>query len=1011
MEFRSYLLSGIAVCALAAGSPVAAQQLSGERASESDGGRTVVDHGRRDGDGAVRRKDGRGSDNEIVVTGTRIAGNLISNAPITVVDEAYLRDRGLARIEDALSQLPQVTPMMGLQGSTWTSGPSRVNLRGLGPGRTLTLLNGERVTNDVSVIPGALIKRIDILTGGASAVYGSDAVAGVVNYIVDRDFDGIAINAEVSAFQHENDSIFLKELQKTGGYPTVKDSVLTGENYLASIAAGKRLFNGTVNVSGYFTYKKAEPMKLSQLDTTNCPLSMYDPYAYSPVTRNDKWACGYTAYNPYGYFAVGNNEYSNAANGDRSFRPYSYLNSERVPRDDYLQRSDRTINVGGFLTANLFSDIKLTTDFMYTNYRQSGALSLANTFYSYSARVNCDNPYLGAQQAQILCGAAAGTTALSPTFTAQAQRRDLTQKIAYGSTDWRASAGLSGTLFDQIRFNASYVRSRNIIRNSSTGVYSQTLNNKFASALQVRNVNGVATCLSVINGTDPSCVPIDAFSSSSQISDAAVAWLTGNASSFVISDLEVMNATISGSLAPYGIKSPFANEGVRFAVTAERRNNGVKSQGFGEWSNWALYAGTASVNELGAEIDIPLVEDVPFLRELSVNGAYRLSDYDSLNHAVHTWKAELGWQPVLGLRLRTSYNRAIRVSVQERLTGQNKYTGIALDLCAPPQGNVTTVQRASFQQCAAGGMTQAQYDWLTNYRVCDAAGRCPVTYITGGNPELDPEKSNSITMGFVVQPAKIPGLSLSVDGYDIKVKGTFAVPNTSIAFSECYVKGDPLYCALYSRDPATGQLQTVDGRFQNAGFTHTRGIDFTLNYAIDPARFGVKADIGSFDLSFNGTRTLQFETQPLPNSATLSCLGYFGFACSTPSPRWRHIATFNWRMPWAAASVGLTWRYVGSTKNSKLSSDPNLASQPNLYTTDAYPLAERIAPWSYFDIAFNVALTKQVGLRINAQNIFDKGPPLIGTDAYGAIGTGYNTWPTYYDVRGRTLRAAISARF
>ncbi len=177
---------------------------------------------------------------DVIVTGTRIVRpNMESNAPITTIDATYLKERGLARVEDALAQLPQVTPMLGLQGQSWTSGAASVGLRNLGAGRTLILLNGQRMDNDVNIIPGALIDRIDIMTGGASAVYGSDAIAGVVNFVLKRKFNGIAFDGEVSGFNHNNNNPLLAKVAQEAGYPYPRGSYLGGGNYFASLAVAR----------------------------------------------------------------------------------------------------------------------------------------------------------------------------------------------------------------------------------------------------------------------------------------------------------------------------------------------------------------------------------------------------------------------------------------------------------------------------------------------------------------------------------------------------------------------------------------------------------------------------------------------------------------------------------------------------------------------------------------------------------------------------------------------------
>ncbi len=949
--------------------------------------------------------------NDVVVTGTRILRpNMLSNAPVTVIDESFIRERGLARVEDTLSQIPQVTPMLGLQGNSWTSGRAPVNLRRLGAGRTLTLLNGQRMDNDVGIVPGALIERVDIMTGGASAVYGSDAIAGVVNFILKRRYDGIAIDAEASAQQHRNDNDVLLQAAKDAGYPLPQRNYFGGGNFFASLTAGKTFLDNRVNVSAFVTVKEAKPIRFSDLDNTVCLLQM------NPINptffRNDTYACNTTEYNPYNYFNINGRDLTNARDGSRAFRDYDEADVRRVARNDYVQRHDRTNNAGAFVSADLVSDITFNGHFLWTHSRQDSQIAENAAFYTGDVRINCDNPLLSTQQAQILCGTAAGTTALADPAVVVLWRDSYTQDMRPRSWNWRGSGLLSGTIVDKIRFEASYLRTRDIFRNSTTNVYPYDFD-QFARGLQVRNVNGVPTCLSKINGTDPTCVPVDAFSSK-QPGDDVWNWLTRTGSSWQQNDLEQFMGVVSGTLGDYGIKSPFADEGIGFAMVAEQRNVRSQSAGDGAWSNWVKFDGRARVRELAGELDIPLIQNRPGFKELSINGGYRISDYTTYDKLVHTWKAEATWAPYDGLRFRGSVNRAIRVAVLERLEGINRYPNtFAIDLCAPPRrptGTQTAVQRYTFEQCSIG-MTRAQYDALTNYAACNEAGNCPATLINGGNPNLAPERGKSYTAGVVVQSLLVPGLTGSVDWYNITIDGAFEWARWGQAFDQCYNKRIQFWCGMYKRDASTGQLTEIDARWTNSGETKTQGFDFSLNYLLDPKKLGIADKAGTFALAFNGALVTRLTRQFAPNTPTWSCVGYHGFACGEPSPKWKHVANVYWAMPWIQGGIGFTWRYIGPTKISKLSNDTILKATPRANNTDTYPLIERLPAFSYFDVATNVALNKYLSLRFNVQNLLDKDPPLIGLDEFWSIGQYQNTYSGHYAVRGRTLRVGLSARF
>ncbi len=1010
--YRTMLQAGVAATALAVAMPAMAQSASVDetqaqaRPSKNAGNKKEAGYQQAGAIPADRDAD----DQEILVTGTRILRpNMESNAPITVIDETFLRERGLARIEDALSQIPQITPMLGLQGNGWTSGRAGINLRRLGQGRTLTLLNGQRMENDVGIVPGALIERIDVLTGGASAVYGSDAIAGVVNFIVKRRFNGLVLDAEASGFQHHNDDPTLLRLSKEAGYPRPNERFFGGGNFYASLAGGQDLFDKKVNVSAFLTYKEAKPVRFSDIDTTACPLMM-NPLN-TEIFRNDAYACNGTTFNQYNYFNFGGVDYANARDGSRAWRPYSTDDEVRVPRNDFIQRADRTINAGMFVSADLFADLKFNGNVMVSKTKQDSEIAVTDAFYTGDVRVNCDNPFLGAQQAAILCGPAAGTAALADPGTVVAWKDQFTQVMAPRTWNWRASGMVSGTVVDSIRFEASYLRTRDIFRNSTTNTYTFDFD-QFARSLQARNVNGVPTCLSKIDGTDPDCVPVDAFRSGG-LTDEAFKYLTGTGRSWQQNDLTVMMGVLSGTLGEYGIKSPLADSGIGFALVGEQRNVRSQSRGSGVWSSWTQFDGRARVREVAGEIDIPLIQGKPFFQELSINGGYRVSDYTTYEKLVHTWKAESTWAPVEGLRFRGSYNRAVRVPVLERLEGENRYPNTnALDLCSPPRAPTSgqALQRYTFDQCSIG-MTRAQYDALTSNSTCDTTGNCPATLINGGNPDLKPERGRSYTAGVVIQPTSIPGFSATVDWYNIAINGAFEWSRWGLAFDQCYNQKINFWCNIYKRDPQTGRVTEIDARYSNSGRTESQGFDFSLGYNVDPRRLKIADNAGTFAVNFSGTLATKLTRQFAPNTPTWECNGYHGFNCGEPSPKWRHVAGVNWALPWVKGGIGFTWRYTGSTKISKLSKDTTLAARPTATSPDTYPLIARLPAYSYFDFAANVAVNRYLDLRFNVQNLFDKDPPLIGDGQFGGVGQYQNTYSGYYTVRGRTLRVGLTARF
>lgn len=967
------------------------------------------DHDSQSNEDSATTKGHKEERESIVVTGSRIRRtNLDSAAPISVIDQDMVRERGLGRLSDALSAMPQFTPALGDRGSSDPRmGASRINLRNLGSGRSLVLLNGERMDNDANSIPSALIERVDVLTGGASAVYGSDAIAGVVNFIIKRRFQGMELNLEASAQQSTNDNAFMLGLLKDAGYPIPDKTVLGGPQYFGSLTAGKNFADNRGNISLFATYTRTLPMESTKFDHTSCPVYMNEQNPVPAYQTNQQWSCGFTEYNPYNWFSAGGSEWTNAKDGSRDWRPYDANDVVRVPQRDWLQRGGRRVNTGGFFTFDFTPSLRFDASFLYTSDKSEGRNAQAVGFYAPEFEMPCDNPFMSAQQARIVCGANAGVAGTSAPFSMTVYRPDYSNSYKYDNQSWRAAGHLSGTIIDSINFDASFQRSGRTETYEGTNIFDYwTMYDRFQRSMQVVNHNGVPTCTSVIDGTDPSCIPLDAFSSNGPSSNV---WnyLTRTGGSTVKVEQVVINGSVSGTLEKYGIKSPWAHDGIGFALVLEHRWNRVSEVGSGAYDWWSRYSATDKVDELGGELSLPIVQNRPFLEDLTLSGAYRISDYKSLDNLVKTWKADFIYRPFAGLGFRGSMNTALRRGVLERLQQANPYTGTFQDRCASPAPG-SAIERLSYEDCAATGMTQQQYDALGANTGCDTAQQCNVLYRPGGNPNLQPEKSRSYTLGVVAQPRFLPGLSASIDWFKIRVDGAFEWVRTGIIADQCFNQKVSFFCGLIDRDPSTGMITEVNAQYNNSGFLETRGIDFSAYYGFKIPHKWFGTNLGRINLGFSGTLNQADKRQFAPNTPVYSCLGYFGFFCNGPSPKYRHYMSLGWDMPWKG-NINLSWRYAAGTRNSKLSPEAPLASVPSTTNTDTYPLIPRMPAQSLFDLAISYPVTKDVELRFNVQNLFDKDPPVVGR-ADAGTGEFFNTYPSYYNAWGRTLRVGLRAK-
>ena len=543
---------------------------------------------------------------------------------------------------------------------------------------------------------------------------------------------------------------------------------------------------------------------------------------------------------------------------------------------------------------------------------------------------------------------------------------------------------------------------------------------KVANALNVINVNGVPTCVN----DAASCVPLDIFAAQSKnISQAAYNYAL--ASSFTTGEAreQIASASVTGDLGHYGIKSPFAADGVGVSFGAEYRRDSItqnfdSEQQAGDLSGGGGQlldvSGSTNVKELFGEIQVPLAHDLPFVEDLTFNAGYRFSHYN-LAGDTNTYKFGGEYRPIHDLLLRASYNRAVRAPNVQELFAPN-VTGLAgyVDTCAVPDatpGNPNPKPASSLAACLNTGLTAAQYGVLSS---CPA-GQCDIRTGGGAVTGLRPEVADTYSFGGVIQPHFLPGFSLSVDYFNIKVNNIIqaGVAGPQTILNGCLASASSPYCALIHRDPVTGGLDTNLGFIYqtnaNAGFLATDGIDVAANYRYHLPDWYRGASLGSVDLSFVGTWIDHLTSEPTPGQGTYDCAGLYGITCGTPTPKFRSEARVTWNTPWKL-SASLRWRYLGPVKLDELNANPLLNGGIVDNTSEA-----RFHAYSYFDLTFTYKLRDNLALRAGANNLFDLDPPLADSNVFAIsnpnnFGNG-NTFPGVYDSLGRNIFVGFTANF
>jgi outer membrane receptor protein involved in Fe transport len=986
---------------------------------------------------------------EVVVTGSRIATpNLDSISPVTAITSEEIKSTGVTKIEDLLNSLPQVTADQGSGLSMGSTGVATINLRGLGVQRTLVLVNGRRLmggdpgggapasTNlgytsaaDINQIPVALVERVDVLTGGASSTYGADAVAGVVNFVMNDHFEGVRLDSNFGIYNHNNHEDWLNPLLAKRNFPTVTGTNWDGENKDITLIMGHNFADGAGNFEGYLGYRRNSPITADHRDHAACVLDNgKDLTSYGSFAP---YVCGGSSTSaPAIIFGSAAGQATQQVSPDGTlvnrYQRYNYAATH------YLQRIDERYTSGFFGHLKFNDHVEAYTEFMFMddetrgNYASAGAFlgggfaaDPVTGFRDGNFNVNCGvggfgntgmNPYLTADEFGKIC---------SPTSTL-AQHYDPTTGVAqllmgrrnieggpredqYSHTTYRGVFGARGELVPDWNYDASmtYGGTR-MVDNHQNDTSSALLQN---TLLAVRDpVSGQIVC----QGRQAGCVPWNIFNPALGIDPKSTAYFSVPSVVSGASQEDILTAFVSGDLTHAGIKLPTAEEGLKVVFGTEYRRETdafrpdqefVSADLGGIGSPTTGFAAGYHVWEGFTEARMPLVHDQPFVKALDLEAGYRYSSYSG-GFNTSTYKFGIEWAPVGDVRLRASYNKAVRVP---NLGEVYKTPYVALDsggdLCAP--GTKFTAA-----QCALTGLNPAQYG---SALLTSSAGQ--YNGLQGGNLNLRPEEGKTTAVGLVFTPSFVPGFSATLDYSDIKMTGVITSYGPNIVQANCIASGDAasVWCKAIHRDSngtlwASPDGYTVDPLVNLSGLEN-KSVDVSLAYRFDMGSFG------KLRSRMDGTYLLKLLTTPGANAAFV-CAGRFGSTCAPVTPKWRHRLALDWDTPLTGLGAGVTWRFFGGAKNTL--TDPSNPDYVGAKTIAAGgPPADAFIPTiSYLDLRASYAWNK-VTVRAGVNNVLDKDPPLIDTINSGG-NSNYaesNTYPSLYDTAGRFLYLSVTVDF
>ena len=969
---------------------------------------------------------------EVVVTGSRLTkSNVTSSVPLVQIGAEEINSRGVARVEDVVNILPNVFVSQTAEVANGANGTSTLNLRGLGSQRTLVLIDGKRLpfgspfssSANVDMVPARMVERVDIVTSGASAVYGSDAVAGVVNFITKRDFEGFEFDYQYSTNYNKNSNGYMQNLLAEAEFFD-PGATTAGEASLMSVLMGVNSDDGRGNITLFGTYEDMEEMIGKDRDTGACTLfGSSDPFCGG--SSNFRRFNG-TIGNDSGFGTV-----FQELNGELvpfTGRPDMYYNYGAV---NHYQRPVERWNLGASGHYELTENVEAYFDTTYMNNKTAAQIAESASF-NRPFLTNCDNPLLlggnpnnnpngvrlgdmtgtfdaNGDFVSCLDWMAAGNESVDVQFINSHRNVEGGPRVStYENSTWRAIFGLRGDINDDFAFDIF----GQFAATEGTRISQNDLNfNRVQQSLFiVDNGSGTPVCRDSSGG----CVPWNIFTrnadGSTAVTDEAAAFIAGVG--IVTGDTEqtVFGGTIEGDLTNFGIKSPMADAGMTGLVGFEYREDflGRLSDDISKISGGRGLTGTGGatlpiagqieVEEVFMEMSMPLITGQPMIQELGLTAGYRYSDYTTNGNGVtntfdaDTYFAGLSWAPNDEVRFRMNQSVAIRApNVFDLYVGIN--TGLIEltpvngdgDQCAGPNPVATQAQ------CANTGLSAAQYGSVDP----SAAGQ--FNLITGGNPNLVAERGETTTFGVVITPSMIEDLSIAIDYFDIEVTNAIGTVPAQTSYDRCLTTGDPAFCRNIQRDTAGtlhllneapgGGLAGISTQNVNVANDATKGIDVNITYSLD------MSDMGSLNFDYAATVLDTNYTIAIPGDDKVECADAYAGPCGLPAPEYNHRFLATWVTPYDL-TVSATWRHIGET---------------TLYgTTSTTNLEDKMEERNYLDLAATYDYSENVQVRFGANNLLGDDAPV--TTAAGT-GTGNNnTYPGLFDV-STYLFAGVTVKF
>jgi outer membrane receptor protein involved in Fe transport len=904
------------------------------------------------GTGALAQQSGSATET-VVVTGTRIQrAEFDTPNPVQMVGSQDLANVGATNIANYLVKIPALQSSLGNYDTSGYGTPASNNgsslaglnlldLRGLGYGRTLVLVDGKRHVSqstgeaavDTNTIPLSLVDRVEVATGGASAIYGADGVSGVVNFIMKRNLEGLHAKAQGG-------------LSQDGG----------GNTLLTSLAYGYNTDDGKGNVSAALEF--SEEGRLNYMDRSFTRpggiIRFVKNLDGSTPQRVPTYQHQYIFSGPGGVvFSDAYNLFASQAfpdfNGDGTpYVPGRWLNdfeqiggsgqpSANVTSGDFLPVQSRKIaQVDGHYD---FGDaLKVSAEFKYAKVTSD---SMSTPPWDDYTVIQADNAFLTPAMSTAITNGEAGYGLFGTDYLGLRRRERVTRDTFRTSLDVTGDiSGIAGGFVKDLVYDISYVWGQTEVDDGDMGI--RVEDRFFASMDSVKDSNGKAVCRSNLN---PGAVPAtlldlfgaDIFSDTTPLatSDFGKSFTPGPnsgciaydpfhpfsaqslaAKKFMTTDLHttglIQQQVISGTLAGNFPQAEAIFDGpLSVVIGGEYRFEASTSKGDPAWYPGYTFdnqpeatKGSFNVGEAFAEVSLPVLKNKPFAQELTIDGAVRYSSYSTAGTTT-TWKFGGVWAPFEWLRLRGTDAYAVRApNVGELYAPQQTLYSSVNDPCDKNFVNAGTGFRAANCQAifSALGLPYNPLD------PPDLATSGTIKTFISGNTDLKPESARTLTLGFVVQP--IPNLTFSADWYRVIITNAITAPDAQQIVDKCVDLSSisNAFCGLITRDPSAandGKITLISEKQINVASYETAGVDFDLAYHFDPRDFGVESDYGLFDMHLLGNYLNSLNLTPLPGEKPEYQVAESG------SPKWQTTFSLTWT--YGDLDVTYDWDWASRT--------------------------------------------------------------------------------------------------